>query len=78
TPGLAALETIRLTIRDGGTVPLSAIARIVQRFAPLSINHLDKFPVTTFSFNVPEGSSLGDADQAILDTEKTLAKPANN
>lgn len=69
-PGLAALETIRLTSRDGGTVPLSAIARIEQRFAPLSINHLDQFPVTTFSFNVPESYSLGDAVQAILDTEK--------
>lgn len=77
TPGLAALETIRLTSRDGGTVPLSAIARIEQRFAPLSINHLDQFPVTTFSFNVPEGYSLGDAVQAILDTEKTLALPAD-
>ncbi|MDI5385149.1 multidrug efflux RND transporter permease subunit MdtB, partial [Salmonella enterica subsp. enterica serovar Kentucky] len=70
-------ETIRLTSRDGGTVPLSAIARIEQRFAPLSINHLDQFPVTTFSFNVPEGYSLGDAVQAILDTEKTLALPAD-
>lgn len=77
TPGLAALETIRLTSRDGGTVPLSEIARIEQRFAPLSINHLDQFPVTTFSFNVPEGYSLGDAVQAILDTEKTLALPAD-
>lgn len=77
TPGLAALETIRLTSRDGGTVSLSAIARIEQRFAPLSINHLDQFPVTTFSFNVPEGYSLGDAVQAILDTEKTLALPAD-
>ncbi|SUH33749.1 RND family transporter protein [Salmonella enterica subsp. enterica] len=76
-PGLAALETIRLTSRDGGTVPLSAIARIEQRFAPLSINHLDQFPVTTFSFNVPESYSLGDAVQAILDTEKTLALPAD-
>ncbi|EAM1896683.1 multidrug transporter subunit MdtB, partial [Salmonella enterica] len=38
---------------------------------------LDQFPVTTFSFNVPEGYSLGDAVQAILDTEKTLALPAD-
>lgn len=77
TPGLAALETIRLTGNDGAMVPLSAIASIEQRFAPLSINHLDQFPVTTFSFNVPEGYSLGDAVQAILDTEKALALPAD-
>ncbi|MBZ4981409.1 efflux RND transporter permease subunit, partial [Salmonella enterica subsp. enterica serovar Typhimurium] len=31
----------------------------------------------TFSFNVPESYSLGDAVQAILDTEKTLALPAD-
>ncbi|MGS9314652.1 efflux RND transporter permease subunit, partial [Salmonella enterica subsp. enterica serovar Infantis] len=35
------------------------------------------FPVTTFSFNVPEGYSLGDAVQAIIDTEKTLSLPAD-
>ena len=77
TPGLAALDTIRLTSSDGGVVPLSAIASIEQRFAPLSINHLDQFPVTTISFNVPDGHSLGDAVQAILDAEKTLNLPAN-
>ena len=77
TPGLAALDTIRLTSSDGGIVPLSAIASVEQRFAPLSINHLDQFPVTTISFNVPDEWSLGDAVQAILDTEKTLNLPAN-
>ena len=77
TPGLAALDTIRLTSSDGGIVPLSAIASIEQRFAPLSINHLDQFPVTTISFNVPDEHSLGDAVQAILDAEKTLNLPAN-
>ncbi|MEL8900744.1 efflux RND transporter permease subunit, partial [Escherichia coli] len=77
TPGLAALDTIRLTSSNGGIVPLSAIASVEQRFAPLSINHLDQFPVTTISFNVPDEWSLGDAVQAILDTEKTLNLPAN-
>ena len=77
TPGLAAMDTIRLTSSDGGIVPLSAIAKIEQRFAPLSINHLDQFPVTTFSFNVPDNYSLGDAVQAILDTEKTVNLPVD-
>ncbi len=77
TPGLAALDTIRLTSSDGGVVPLSSIAKIEQRFAPLSINHLDQFPVTTISFNVPDNYSLGDAVQAIMDTEKTLNLPVD-
>lgn len=62
---------------DGGVVPLSSIAKVEQRFAPLSINHLDQFPVTTISFNVPDNYSLGDAVQAIMDTEKTLNLPVD-
>ncbi|MGS6555889.1 efflux RND transporter permease subunit, partial [Escherichia coli] len=42
-----------------------------------SINHLDQFPVTTISFNVPDNYSLGDAVQAIMDTEKTLNLPVD-
>ncbi|XNM60506.1 efflux RND transporter permease subunit [Escherichia coli] len=45
---------------------------VARRFATLSINHLDQFPVTTISFNVPDNYSLGDAVQAIMDAEKTL------
>ncbi|XNM65217.1 efflux RND transporter permease subunit [Escherichia coli] len=77
TPGLAALDNIRLTSSDGGIVPLTAIAKIEQRFAPLSINHLDQFPVTTISFNVPNGYSLGDAVQSIQDAEKLLNFPTD-
>ncbi|XNM70982.1 efflux RND transporter permease subunit [Escherichia coli] len=77
TPGLAALDNIRLTSSDGGIVPLTAIAKVEQRFAPLSINRLDQFPVTTISFNVPDKYSLGDAVRSILDTEKTLNLPSD-
>ena len=65
TPGLAALENIRLTSSDGGIVPLTAIATVEQRFTPLSVNHLDQFPVTTISFNVPDNYSLGEAVEAM-------------
>ncbi|NYZ52934.1 hypothetical protein HCY93_56425, partial [Escherichia coli] len=34
-------------------------------------------PVTTISFNVPDNYSLGDAVQAIMDTEKTLNLPVD-
>ncbi|TCC04790.1 MdtB/MuxB family multidrug efflux RND transporter permease subunit [Kosakonia quasisacchari] len=77
TPGLSALDNIRLTSTDGGIVPLSSIAKVEQRYAPLSINHLDQFPSTTISFNVAEGYSLGDAVQAVLDSEKTLNFPTD-
>ncbi len=76
TPGLAALDSIRLASSDGGMVPLSAIAKVEQRFGPLTINHLDQFPSTTISFNVPDGYSLGDAVDAITQAEADLAFPA--
>ncbi|ELQ6126384.1 MdtB/MuxB family multidrug efflux RND transporter permease subunit [Cronobacter dublinensis] len=76
TPGLNALDSIRLTSSDGGMVPLSAIASVEQRLGPLTINHLDQFPSTTLSFNVPTGYSLGDAVEAITQAEADLAFPA--
>ncbi|WP_368751568.1 efflux RND transporter permease subunit, partial [Klebsiella oxytoca] len=77
TPGLAALDNIRLTSSDGGIVPLKSIASVEERFAPLSINHLDQFPVTTISFNVPDNYSLGDAVDAILGAEQALEFPSD-
>jgi multidrug efflux pump len=77
TPGLAALDHIRLTSSDGGIVPLSAIAKVEQRFGPLTINHLDQFPSTTISFNVPDDYSLGDAVQAINEAEQSLNFPSD-
>ncbi len=77
TPGLAALDNIRLTSSDGGIVPLTAIATVEQRFTPLSVNHLDQFPVTTISFNVPDNYSLGEAVEAILTAEQSLDFPSD-
>ena len=77
TPGLAALDNIRLTSNDGGIVPLKSIASVEQRFTPLSVNHLDQFPVTTISFNVPGNYSLGEAVEAILSAEQSLDFPSD-
>ncbi|MCU6321099.1 efflux RND transporter permease subunit, partial [Klebsiella aerogenes] len=77
TPGLAALDNIRLTSNDGGIVPLKSIASVEQRFTPLSVNHLDQFPVTTISFNVPDNYSLGEAVEAILSAEQSLDFPSD-
>lgn len=71
TPGLAALNDIRLTSSNGTIVPLSTIAKIEQRFGPLSVNHLDQFPAATISFNVAGNYSLGEAVDAITLAEKT-------
>ncbi len=77
TPGLDALNGIRLVSSDGGMVPLSAIAQVEQRHMPLTINHLDQFPSTTISFNVAKDASLGEAVDAILAAEKEMDFPAD-
>ncbi|MDY0926089.1 MdtB/MuxB family multidrug efflux RND transporter permease subunit [Enterobacter sp. CFBP8995] len=76
TPGLASLDGIRLTSSDDGSVPLSAIAQIEERHAALSINHLDQFPSATFSFDVADGYSLGDAVKAVSAAEDQVGMPA--
>ena len=75
-PGLQALESIRLATSDGGAVPLSTIAQVEQQHGALTVNHLDQFPSTTFSFNLNDGYSLGEAVQAIEAAEKDLAMPS--
>ncbi|WP_168404456.1 MdtB/MuxB family multidrug efflux RND transporter permease subunit [Erwinia amylovora] len=77
TPGLAALQNVRLKSSDGGSVPLSAIASVEQRHGALSINHLDQFPSTTFSFNVSDDASLEQAVDAISLAQQKLAMPAD-
>ena len=77
TPGLEALQTIRLKSSDGGSVPLNAIATVEQRHTALSVNHLDQFPSATFSFNVADGYSLEEAVNAVTQAETDLAMPTD-
>ena len=62
---------------SSGLVPLSAVAKLSERSAPLLINHLGQFPATTVSFNLAPGASLGAAVDAIRQTEKNLGMPAS-
>ncbi len=58
-----------------GQVPLSAIARISERPAPLQIDHLGQFPAAFISFNLASGTSLGAAVDAIRGSVRALALP---
>lgn len=73
--GLDGLENIRLSSEKGGTIPLSALAKIEERYAPLAINHQDQYPSTIFSFDVAEGYSLEEAVNAITKAENELQLP---
>jgi multidrug efflux pump len=67
THSIASLNDIYLpsSASTSGQVPLSAIASLDVRQAPLQISHLKQFPVTTISFNLAPGASLGAAVDAI-------------
>jgi multidrug efflux pump len=56
-------------------VPLAAFSSFGPGTTPLSINHQGPFVATTFSFNLPEGESLGVATAAIDRTMNSLHVP---
>ncbi len=58
-----------------GKVPLSTFTRVEQRTSPLAINHQGQFPVTTVSFNLAPGVSLGDAVVAVEAAKDELGLP---
>jgi multidrug efflux pump len=74
---LDALGTIYIpsSTAIGGEVPLSALVKVSERTAPLSIDHLGQFPATTVSFNLAPGAALGTAVDAINQAEKDIALP---
>lgn len=72
------LEDVQQTFipTAGGTpVPLSAVARVMQRPAPLLVTHQGQFPAATVSFNLAGASSLGAAVDAIEATQRALGVP---
>ncbi|MBI4755194.1 MAG: MdtB/MuxB family multidrug efflux RND transporter permease subunit [Betaproteobacteria bacterium] len=75
--GPQALIDIHVPAAGGRQVPLGSIARVVERPAPLVINHLGQFPAATISFNLAAGSSLGAAVAAIEATEREIGLPAS-
>ncbi|KAF3998414.1 MdtB/MuxB family multidrug efflux RND transporter permease subunit [Glaciimonas immobilis] len=75
--GPAALDSIFLVAANGNHVPLSSIATVSERNAPLVVNHIGQFPATTISFNLAPGASLGAAVTAIRAAEKEIGLPVS-
>ena len=59
----------------GGEVPLAGFVHYEQLTAPLVVNHQGQFPVTTLSFNLAPGASLGDAVTEVNDARQELGLP---
>jgi multidrug efflux pump len=64
---LKALGSIYLpsAASSTGQVPLEVLSSLKVKRSPLQISHLKQFPVTTISFNLTPGASLGGAVDSI-------------
>ena len=75
--GPQALGNLYVPSNNGTQIPLSSVARVVEKPMSLSINHVGQFPAATISFNTAPGVSLGEAVQAIKAGEAALKMPAS-
>ena len=74
---MASLDRIFLkSPTTGGQVPLATFAKwTTAPVRPLSISHQGQFPAITISFNLAEGTSLGQATAAIQQATSSLGLP---
>ena len=60
----------------GPTIPLSAVTKLVPTVGPLQVNHQGQQPSVTISFNLPPGTSLGQAVEQVQQLERDSNLPA--
>jgi multidrug efflux pump len=77
TSGQAAAGGTASTSTMATPVPLSTFTHFEMQPSPLTISHQGQFPVVTVSFNVAEGSSLGQAVDAVERAQARLNMPAS-
>ncbi len=70
------LQNVYVRPATGPPVPLSVFTKSRASTMPLAVNHQGQFPAITLSFNLAPGAALGDAVEAINDTERELGMPA--
>jgi len=66
-----------LSTQPDAMVPLVALSTFAERATPASVNHQDGELATTISFNLADGASLGEAQQAVKDAENAIGMPNN-
>ncbi|HVE54334.1 MAG TPA: efflux RND transporter permease subunit [Ramlibacter sp.] len=71
-----SLNALQLRTGSGEPTPLSAVARVVERQAPLQITHVAQYPAATIGFDTSEGVALGSGVDAIRSTLDELKMPA--
>jgi multidrug efflux pump len=71
------LDLVNIQTSTGQPTPLTAVASVRERDAPLSINRVGQFPAATIGFDTARGVSLGHAVDAIRATEASIGMPAS-
>ncbi|MEZ0306414.1 MAG: efflux RND transporter permease subunit, partial [Ramlibacter sp.] len=72
----ATLGMVQLRTSSGDPTPLSAVANITERRAPLQITHVAQYPATTVGFDTAPGVSLGSAVDAIRAASRDIKLPS--
>ncbi len=75
-PDISDLSSIQLISSAGTATPLTAVARVSERRAPLQITHVAQYPAATIGFNTAPGVALGTAVDTIHTALKDLQLPA--
>ncbi|MBC7859701.1 MAG: efflux RND transporter permease subunit [Burkholderiaceae bacterium] len=70
-----SLGALQLRTGSGKPTPLSAIATITEKQAPLQITHVAQYPATTLGFDAAPGVSLGHAVDTIRQAALDVALP---
>ncbi|MTV39694.1 efflux RND transporter permease subunit [Duganella radicis] len=71
----ADLGNLQLRTGSGKATPLSAVATVTERPAPLQITHVAQYPATTLGFDTAPGVSLGTAVDSIRDAAAEIKFP---
>ena len=72
-----ALQSVYVPSKSGVQVPLATFSHYEPSNTPLAVNHQGQFPSATFSFNLTEGVSLGEATQVIESANREINLPAS-
>jgi len=71
----AALAKLYIRSSTGKLVPLSAVTKLVEGVAPLSITHIGQLPSVAFEFSTKPGFSLSQATKEIDDAAHQIGLP---
>lgn len=70
-----SLSQLYIPSMSGQQIAMSVLAQIREAETTLAINHYSQFPASTISFNLPPGVSLGEALDAVRETETKVGLP---